>query len=127
VANLLAEPDRSALSALLDQRVVAGIGNLYAAEVLFLSRAAPDAPVRALPDPAHTLDTAHRLLRSNRDHDAQSTPGRMERGAQHWVYQRAGEPCRRCGAVIRTARFGEPPRDRITFWCPRCQPALPTR
>ncbi len=122
VANLLAQPDRPVAEALLDQRTLAGIGNMYAAEILFLHHTRPTAPVSALPDPAATLATAHRLLRMNRDHHAQSTTGQLRRGEEHWVYQRAGQPCRRCRTPIESGEIGTPPQQRTTFWCPRCQP-----
>jgi endonuclease-8 len=121
LANLRADPERPVAEALLDQRVLAGIGNMYAAEILFLHHTRPTSPVSALPDPAAALDTAHRLLRLNRDHPAQSTTG-LGRGAEHWVYARAGEPCRRCRTPIVAGQIGTPPEHRTTFWCPRCQP-----
>jgi endonuclease VIII len=121
LANLRADPDRPVAEALLDQRVLAGIGNVYAAEILFLHHTRPTSPVAALPDPAAALDTAHRLLRLNRDNPAQSTTG-FGRGAEHWVYARAGEPCRRCRTPIVAGQIGTPPEQRTTFWCPRCQP-----
>jgi endonuclease-8 len=121
LANLRADPDRPVAEALLDQRVLAGIGNMYAAEILFLHHTRPTSPVAALPEPAAALDTAHRLLRLNRDRPAQSTTG-FGRGAEHWVYGRAGEPCRRCRTPIVAGEIGTPPEQRTTFWCPRCQP-----
>ena len=124
LANLRADPGRPVAEALLDQRVLAGLGNMYAAEILFLHHTRPTAPVAALPDPAATLDTAHRLLRLNRDRPAQSTTG-LGRDAAHWVYARAGEPCRRCRTPIVQGEIGTPPQQRTTYWCPRCQPANP--
>jgi endonuclease-8 len=121
LANLRAAPDRPIGEALLDQRLLAGIGNLYKCEVLFVERADPWTPARAIADLDSLVTTAHRLLRANRDHPEQSTTGRMARGEQHWVYQRGGEACLRCRTPIRYAVQGSPPYQRSTWWCPTCQ------
>lgn len=110
--------------AILDQRLVAGIGNLYKVETLFLERTNPWAAAGQT-DVPRLLRTAHRLMRANRDHPQQSTTGRTGRGQDHWVYGRAGAPCRRCRTPIVTAYQGDPTQQRITFWCPRCQPGGP--
>jgi endonuclease-8 len=122
VARLAAEPSREIGDALLDQRNLAGIGNMYKAEVLFIVGFHPRTPVGDIADLDRLVTTAQRLLRRNRDHPEQSTTGSLVRGEQHWVYLRAGAPCRRCGAVIEHNRQGVAPRDRETWWCPRCQP-----
>jgi endonuclease-8 len=123
VANLRAEPDVAIGEALLDQRKLAGIGNLYKSEVLFVEGVDPWTPVGQVADLDRLVRTAHRLLRANRDHPEQSTTGYLERGRQHWVYERAGEACLRCRTPIRRAEQGTPPHARNTYWCPRCQPA----
>jgi endonuclease-8 len=123
VANLGAAPGEPIGEALLDQRMLAGVGNLYKCEVLFVERVNPWTPVGAVPDLDRMVRTAYRLLRANRDHPEQSTTGYLERGREHWVYGRAGEPCLRCRTPIRMAHQGMPPRARVTYWCPRCQPA----
>jgi endonuclease-8 len=122
INRLYAQPADTIGEALLDQRNLAGIGNLYRAEVLFLTGLHPSMPVAEVPDIAKVLDTAYRLLRRNRDHPTQSTTGSTARGHQHWVYLRSGQPCRRCGSTIEHARLGPPPRDREVWWCPACQP-----
>ncbi len=68
------------------------------------------------------MRTTYRLLRMNRDHPEQSTTGFTQRGRDHWVYGRAGQPCLRCGTPIKSAEQGEPPRQRTIYWCPNCQP-----
>jgi endonuclease-8 len=123
VRRLAGQPGRPIGEALLDQRNLAGIGNLYKAETLFLRGIDPWTPVAAVADLAAVVELAHRLLAANRDHPEQSTTGSLRRGEQHWVYQRAGQPCRRCGTPVAVRAQGEPPRDRVSFWCPRCQPA----
>lgn len=107
--------------ALLDQRCVAGIGNLYKSESLFLAGVSPWSPVHEV-DVAKVLRIARRLMIANREHPEQSTTGDLRRGEQHWVYRRAGRPCRRCDGPITSAMQGEPPYDRVAFWCRSCQP-----
>jgi endonuclease-8 len=122
VTKLLREPDVMIGEALLDQRNLAGIGNLYKSEVLFIERVNPWTRIADVPDLEHMVTTAHRLLRANRDHPEQSTTGYLERGRQHWVYGRFSEACLRCRTPIARAMQGEPPQQRSTYWCPRCQP-----
>lgn len=125
VANLRSAPHTSIGEALLDQRQLAGIGNMYKCEVLFVERVNPWTPVSAVPDLDSMVATAYRLLRANRDHPEQSTTGYTGRGREHWVYARGGEACLRCGTAIERADQGAAPRARITFWCPICQPSAP--
>ncbi len=120
--RLRAAPDRPIGEALLDQRCLAGIGNLYKAEVLFLRGVSPWRPVRDVPDLEGMADFARRLLDANKDRIGQVTTGVWRRGEETWVYGRAGRPCRRCRTRIRSADQGGPAEERVTFWCPRCQP-----
>ena len=125
-ANLRAQPDVPIGEALLDQRNLAGIGNLYKCEVLFIERVHPWTPAGAVPDLVRMVSTAQRLMRANRDHPEQSTTGLPGRGNDHWVYGRRGEACLRCRTPIERADQGTPPRERPTYWCPRCQPDVST-
>jgi endonuclease VIII len=118
VRRLSAEPDRPIGEALLDQRNLAGIGNVYKAEVLFLRGLSPWQPTGDVADIGALADLAKRLLETNKERFGHITTGSMRRGEEHWVYDRQGRPCRRCGTPIRSA--GQ--QDRITFWCPACQP-----
>jgi endonuclease VIII len=117
VLRRLRHPERAAwpiASALLDQRALAGIGNIWRNETLFAERIDPLAAVRSLDDAtlARLVETARRLLTRS----AGVAPGR----ATTHVYRRAGRPCSRCGTLIRSAALpGEVPR--TTYWCPRCQ------
>ncbi|MDQ1614410.1 MAG: endonuclease [Actinomycetota bacterium] len=122
VRRLAGSPEREIGDALLDQRNLAGIGNLYKAECLFLSGESPWSAVRDVRDLPALVRGARRLLLANRDHPWQVTTGVDHRGSEHWVYRRAGRPCRRCGTAIRSAPQGTPPYDRLTYWCPTCQP-----
>jgi endonuclease-8 len=124
VDRLLQAPDRTVGEALLDQRNLAGIGNMYKCEVLFVERVHPWTPVADVPDLVRVVTTAQRLLRANRDHPEQSTTGMIGRGREHWVYGRSGDACLRCRTPIRRADQGTAPQARSTYWCPRCQPAL---
>ncbi|HET7529718.1 MAG TPA: DNA-formamidopyrimidine glycosylase family protein [Mycobacteriales bacterium] len=119
--RLLADPSREIGQALLDQRNLAGIGNLYKSETLFLSGVTPWTKVGAVGDLGAIVTRAQRLLEANKGHWQQSTTGNLRRGEQHWVFERAGRPCRRCGERVRVARQGDPPQDRLSYWCPRCQ------
>ncbi|MGW0132842.1 Fpg/Nei family DNA glycosylase [Streptomyces sp. NPDC003299] len=121
LANLLREPDRALGEALLDQRNLAGIGNVYKCELCFLLGVTPWLPVGALPAEraAQLPALAKRLLEVNRDRLVRATTG--VRGQDLFVYGRAPRPCLRCGTSIRVADQGDGSRDRPTYWCPRCQ------
>lgn len=119
--RLRAAPDRPVGLALLDQRALAGIGNLYRTEVLFLHGVTPWTHVGDVADLADLVDRARELLLRNRDDWPQITTGDPRRGRQHWAFERGGRPCLRCGTSIRTARQGDQPQDRVTYWCPSCQ------
>ncbi|MCX5203800.1 DNA glycosylase [Streptomyces sp. NBC_00237] len=129
VRNLLATPDRPLGEALLDQRNLAGIGNVYKSELCFLARVTPWLPVGALaPDvPARLVATAHRLLDLNKDHPDRRTTtiphtSRTSRSPDLlYVYGREARPCLRCATPIRKADQGDGTRERPTYWCPNCQ------
>jgi len=121
--RLATQPGRPIGEALLDQANLAGIGNMYKAEILYVQKVNPWTPVRDVADLPGMLRTSYRLLRMNRDHPEQSTTGSTVRGREHWVYLRHGQPCRACGTPIRAAEQDEQPRQRITYWCPTCQPS----
>jgi endonuclease-8 len=124
--RLRAEPQRPIGAALLDQRAIAGPGNVYKCELLFLRGVDPWTPVGRVPDVDGMVALLKRLMEANRSRPGHVTTGDLSRGRAHWVYGRAGEPCRRCGTPIR--RAGPPGGDaeRVTFWCPSCQPPAGT-
>jgi endonuclease-8 len=124
VRRLLEVPERPIGEALLDQTRLAGIGYLYKAEVLFLRGVHPWRPVGEISDLEALVELARRLMVANRDHVDQVTTGVRWRGERTWVYGRAGRPCRRCGTPIRRADQGGRPQERVTFWCPSCQPGV---
>ena len=117
VANLMADPERPLAEALLDQRVMAGIGNVYCNELCFVSGQLPTASVGSLPDPQRLAMRAREMLWANRSRWNRCTTGDTRSGRQLWVYGRAGQSCRRCGIPINYDDSGE----RVAYWCPSCQ------
>ncbi|MEV2248592.1 DNA-formamidopyrimidine glycosylase family protein [Streptomyces sp. NPDC049970] len=123
--NLLTDPARPVGEALLDQRNLAGVGNVYMCELCFLARVTPWLPVGEIPLPLATrlVGTAKQLLEANRERPTRTTTGgvaALPRGTARerlFVYGRAGRPCLRCRTPVRKAE-----RDlRPVYWCPRCQ------
>ena len=119
--RLGADPARPVGEALLDQRNLAGIGNVYKAELLFLRGINPWRPVGDVADIDALVGLARRMLDANKERSGMVTTGVARRGEQTWVYGRAGRPCRRCGTLVKSADQGRNPEERITYWCPRCQ------
>ncbi|CUU55616.1 endonuclease-8 [Parafrankia irregularis] len=170
VANLLADPAREIGVALLDQRVLAGLGNIWRTEACFLAGVSPWTPVGEVRDLPGLVRRAQAMVRAGARGGHQVTTGSARPGEQHWVYGRAGRPCRRCGTLVRrldrrvstqsSSERGSPGRsrgpgergtrldvrrdqgrhadgaggsadvrvdvgggnDRVTAWCPTCQP-----
>jgi endonuclease-8 len=111
VTRLGAAPEREIGDALLDQRLVAGIGNLWRAEALWEARVSPWLRLGEITDDElrTVLEAAHRLMRTALD----------ARRPPRQVYRRAGRPCPRCGATIRSRAQGE--NARTAYWCSGCQ------
>ena len=120
VRRLAADPERPIGEALLDQRNLAGIGNLYKSELCFLVGANPWAPVSTV-DLPRLVRRAKAVLEANKHRVSQVTTGDLRRGRQTWVFRRERQPCRRCGTPIEVALQGD--QQRATYWCPVCQPA----
>ena len=123
----LREPSRATETigdVLLDQRAVAGLGNVYRSELCFLERIDPFTPVAAVEDAVmkRLLERGAALIQANsrggaRVTTAAGTSGRL------YVYNRTGRPCRRCGTLIQSRaafspKYGNPRR---VYWCPSCQ------
>lgn len=124
--RLLADPDRAIGLALLDQKVLAGVGNEYRAEICFLGGFHPATPVRYV-DTERVLDLARRLMWANRLSPVRVTTGVKQPGQTSFVFGRNQKPCRRCGTTIRKdtlVRDPEQELERIIWWCPNCQPLL---
>ena len=120
-ANLSADPRRSIAAALLDQRVMAGVGNVYCNELCFLFGRLPTATVATLPDPLRVTTRAQEMLWANRLRWKRTTTGDTRTGRQLWVYGRGGLPCRRCGTRIERAEQSGLTGERVSYWCPSCQ------
>ena len=108
---------------LLDQRNLTGIGTLYRTEGLFLAGVRPQRLVGDLESAAlaGVVERIRRLMVHNRERPQQSTTGSLRRGETHWVFERDGQPCRRCGSSIRRGDQGPAPYARVSYWCPDCQ------
>jgi endonuclease-8 len=132
VRRIRARPHEPIGDVLLNQRVLAGIGNVFKAEVLFLAEIEPFTPVAALSDPdiERLVGISREQLGANVITASQSLSPAIGRRTTHsldpnkrlWVYGRGGQPCRRCGTPIQARKTGLDAR--ITYWCPRCQPAV---
>lgn len=131
VRRIVASGARPIAATLLDQRIVAGIGNIYKSEVLFLSGVHPEVPSSAVPLPIleRMMDIARGLLRDN---VVEGTSPRIQTyrnlrqlnaATGHddsvWVYGRRNQPCRKCGTPIEMKKMGLEARS--TYWCPNCQ------
>jgi len=133
VARLRAHPHLEIGTALMTQSLLAGVGNVYKSEVCFAAGVHPFRVVRSLSDAELTLlaNTARQLLQANVADLANDsivtyrgfrrTIGRSNPEERLWVYDRAGQACRRCATPVESYRQG--PDARTTYWCPRCQPA----
>lgn len=120
VRRLSADP-RPVHVALLDQRNVAGFGNEYANEILFLRGILPQRPAVET-DAAAIIDLGARTIVANRDRSGRTFTGDARAGRSTWVYGRENRPCRRCGTPIRAGSLGaRPTSERNVFWCPSCQ------
>ncbi len=126
--RLASDPGRPIAVALLDQRTMAGLGNVYVNELCFLRGIRPQRPVAEAGDLRRMVDLARRLIFANRDRPARVTTGVDRRGQRLWVYGRAGQPCRRCGTLVERGELGRgrvdavtDPQERVVFWCPNCQ------
>jgi endonuclease-8 len=131
IERIQAHGDIEIADALLDQRLIAGIGNVFKSEVLFGARVNPFAHVSQLTREqlAAIVAVATRFMRANvvsgvvsgfsRTTSMRRTTGRADPSARLWVYGRGGQPCRRCGTAISRKKQG--PFARSTYWCAHCQ------
>jgi endonuclease-8 len=124
--RLARNPAERVAAALLDQRNVAGFGNLWANELCFLRGIHPDTRMGDVEiGPLVMLGARCLRFSATQPGAHQVTTGNTRKGQQHWVAGRAGKPCLRCGTTVevRAEVPGDPGRRR-TWWCPRCQPLL---
>ena len=121
--RLRAEAPRAIGETLLDQRVIAGPGNVYKCEICFLRGLDPWTPIGAIVDLDAVVALTKKLFEANRATGNQVTTGDPRAGRQHWVYGRAGLPCRRCETpIVRRDATAGVDGERSTYWCPKCQP-----
>jgi endonuclease-8 len=125
--RLREDPERPVRDALLDQTRLAGIGNMYAAELCFVAGVHPATRVADVPDLTRLVRRARQMLELNKERAVQSTTGNLRDGERLWVYRRDKAACRRCGTPIAVAMQGPAGRERAAYWCPRCQPVRPAR
>ena len=122
VRRVGARPERPVFLALLDQRNLAGFGNEYVNELLFIMGLLPTRPVGEVADIRRVLTRGQRMLDLNKSRIDRSFTGSARAGEDRWVYGRARERCRRCGTPLGGGRLGDrPTTERNTFWCPHCQ------
>jgi endonuclease-8 len=129
IRRMRARPREAIADVLLNQRVVAGIGNVFKSEILFVAGIDPFTPTAAVPDDdlRRIVAIALEQLRSNVLGRAQTltsgigrrTTRSIDPGAKLWVYSRGGKPCRTCGTRIASKKTGIDAR--VTYWCPQCQ------
>jgi len=136
LANLHAVVESEVGAALLNQSVLAGIGNVFKSEVCFGCGVNPFRRIDSLTiqETACLVATARKYMLANAGENSSDrtveyeglrrTTGRASHGERLWVYRRRGEPCHRCGAAIESRK--QMPGARVTFWCPRCQPMMET-
>jgi endonuclease-8 len=124
--RLRALPDRDVATALLDQKVISGIGNVYKVEALFLGRTSPWAHVRALDDEKlrEIVGQARTLIRLNREGGERRTHFSLNRSELMWVDERAGLPCHVCGTRVESG--WHPDEVRKSWYCPTCQNVKPS-
>ena len=114
IRRMRMKDDGAIADVLLNQRVIAGIGNIYKSESLFGARVEPFTSVKSLDD-----DALLRILKHARGMMRRAARGPRDRWA---VYERGGQPCRRCGTPIERRKHGLDARS--TYWCPKCQPPI---
>ncbi len=119
--RLTADPARAVGLALLDQRVMAGLGNVYRNELCFLRGVRPTRSIGEVDNPEKLVALAHRLIGANKDRVERTTTGAL-RGENLWVYRRERKACLRCGTTIEHGTLGDTElTQREIYWCPRCQ------
>ena len=130
--RMVSDPTEEIAVALLNQRVLAGLGNVYKSEVAFAGGVNPFRQMRTLTDREMEVmaDVSQRYMKANVMDGSgdgivtysgnRRTTHSMDRSDRLWVYGRQGQECRRCGALVMMRKQGE--QARSTYWCPGCQP-----
>lgn len=127
IRRLGLHPEREIGTMIIDQRVMAGPGNIYKSEVCFLERIHPWDTVAEVDDVGPVVDRMKTLMEANRSTGRQITTGNPRRGQERWVADRWRLPCRRCGSQIEKGEQASYDFERVTYWCPKCQLPSPAR
>jgi endonuclease-8 len=120
--RMLSQPEATIADALIEQRNLAGVGNVFKNELLFLRGLHPDTRVGDVADVPALAALAHKLLMANKDRAKRVTTGDPRPGRNLWVYGRAGRECYRCGTRLLPHEHGATTQRTSTTYCPRCQP-----
>ncbi|ATD70320.1 MULTISPECIES: DNA-formamidopyrimidine glycosylase family protein [Gordonia] len=120
IRRLGADPEQTIGAALLDQRLMAGVGNVFRSEICYLRGVLPSRPVGDV-DLGPMVDLSRRLLWANRMRSARTTTGNTSPNARMWVYGRNGQLCRRCATIVKRGELASTGGERSVYWCPRCQ------
>ena len=126
-ARMAEQPEQPLGGALLDQRNVAGFGNVYAVELPFIVGVSPLQPIGTVDGLGGLIGLGAAVIRTNAERGPQNTTGRRLHAADHWIYARRGRPCPLCGTVLDGRDDRESDWGRVTVWCPRCQRLEPRR
>lgn len=126
VERLLVEPERALTAALLDQRCVAGFGNIYVNDVPFVVGVSPHQPVGSIDGLADLVAVGIALIRTNADRGPQNTTGRRLHTDARWVHGVGRRPCPVCGDRLDHLSGERSPWQRSITWCPTCQPRSDT-
>jgi formamidopyrimidine-DNA glycosylase len=121
--RLASDPDRPFSDAIVDQRNIAGLGNVFKCEICFLRGVNPWTRVGDAGDLRAAVDLAKSLMDTSIRVGTRVTTGDARPGYSVWVYGRRNKPCRRCGAPVQR-RGPASSEDQVTYWCPNCQPGL---
>lgn len=121
------EPERQLAAALLDQRNIAGFGNVYAIEVPFIAGVSPNQRIGEIDGLDTLLALGTAIIRTNAARGPQNTTGRRLGIADHWIYGRRGRPCPLCATTLDGHDERHSPWHRVSVWCPTCQPIEPRR
>ena len=127
VDRMLRQPDDTLAMALLDQRNVAGFGNVYAIEVPFIAGVSPNQRVGAIEGLPQLVGLGAALIRTSAERGPQNTTGRRLNTADHWIYARRGHPCPICATTLDGFEERDSPWRRVSVWCPNCQRVDTTR
>jgi endonuclease-8 len=127
LSRMAMEPEQPLAAALLDQRNVAGFGNVYAVELPFVVGLSPEQPIGTIDGLSGLIALGAAVIRTNAERGPQNTTGRRLHTADHWIYGRRGRPCPLCGTTLDGLDDRDSAWRRVTVWCPRCQAVEPRR